>query len=59
MQYLRIIDNAVPEELLVENPLSEELKYPAGMRDDVIPVDFQIDIDRRQHQLPRPPRPEM
>ena len=36
---------------MVAEPLSESLKYPDSMVDDIIPLNFQIDFDRR---LPPP-----
>ena len=56
---IRIIDNAVPEELLVEEPLPDDIKYPNDMRDDVIQVGFRIDIDRRRQQPQQPAQPEL
>lgn len=57
--HYRIIDNAVPEELLVEEPLPDDTKYPNDMRDDVIQVGFRIDIDRRRQQPQQPAQPEL
>ena len=42
---------------MVLDPLPEEQKFPRSMADDVIPLEFQIDIDRRPNP-PNPPPPE-
>ena len=55
--HFRIATDAVPEELMVLDPLPEEQKFPRSMADDVIPLEFQIDIDRRPNP-PNPPPPE-
>ena len=41
----------MPEELLVLEPLPEEQKFPDTMADDIILLNYQVDIDRR----PQPP----
>ena len=32
---------------MVLDPLPEDRKFPGSMRDDVIPMEFEIDFDRR------------
>lgn len=41
------MDNAVPEELLVQDPLPDEIRLPGNMAPDIIPINFQVDIDRK------------
>ena len=38
---------------MADEPLPDGLKYPDDMADDIIPMDFEIDFDRR----PTPPPP--
>ena len=55
----RVRNDAIPEELLVLDPLPEDHKFPGNMRDDIIPLEFEIDFDRRPVvQGPQDNRPE-
>lgn len=49
---LRVLEGPVPEELLVLEPLPDEQRFPDNMFDDIITLEYQIDIDRRPRDNP-------